>query len=85
MGGTESTEVTAGIWGFLVFFGLALACWFLFRSMNAHLRRMRYAEREQMLAGEGGFTKEHNAPAIDSASGADEDPIGASERAPRQR
>ena len=50
MGGVESTEVTAGIWGFLVFFGLALACWFLFRSMNGHLRRMRYAEREQMSA-----------------------------------
>lgn len=53
MGGNESVEVTAGIWGFLVLFGLALACWFLFRSMNAHLRRMKFTEREQ-ARGAGG-------------------------------
>lgn len=48
MGGNESVEVTAGIWGFLVLFGLALACWFLFRSMNAHLRKMTFQQREQV-------------------------------------
>lgn len=47
MGGTQSTQVTAGIWGFLVLFGLALACYFLFRSMNTHLRRVKFAEREE--------------------------------------
>ena len=48
MGGNESVEVTAGIWGFLVLFGLALACWFLFRSMTAHLRKMTFQQREQV-------------------------------------
>lgn len=71
MGGTESTEVTAGIWGFLVFFGLALACWFLFRSMNAHLRRMKYVEREREW--------EAAHPEAGSPNVTD-DPIGAPER-----
>ena len=84
MGGTESTEVTAGIWGFLVFFGLALACWFLFRSMNAHLRRMRYAEREQQLRGEGGFAEEQN-PAVDAVLAEHDDPIGAAEHTKPRR
>ncbi|RNI22261.1 hypothetical protein [Flexivirga caeni] len=43
-GGNESVAVTAGIWGFIVLFGLALACWLLFRSMNNHLRRAQWQE-----------------------------------------
>lgn len=66
MGGNESVEVTAGIWGFLVLFGLALACWFLFRSMNNHLRRMKYLEREE-AAGRAADVSGH---------GEDDDPIG---------
>lgn len=66
MGGNESVEVTAGIWGFLVLFGLALACWFLFRSMNAHLRKMTFTEREQSVG-----PRE-----ADSAPRGDDDPIG---------
>lgn len=76
MGGTESVEVTAGIWGFLVLFGLALACWFLFRSMNAHLRRMTYREREEQAM--------NSVPGREPGAGAagqdtlpvDDDPIG---------
>jgi hypothetical protein len=45
-GGNESVAVTAGIWGFLVLFGLAIACWLLFRSMNKHLRKTQW-EHEQ--------------------------------------
>lgn len=68
MGGNESVEVTAGIWGFLVLFGLALACWFLFRSMNNHLRRMKYLEREE-AAGRGAGDAAEPRPE-------DDDPIG---------
>ena len=43
-GGNESVAVTAGIWGFVVLFGLAIACWLLFRSMNNHLRKAQWQE-----------------------------------------
>ncbi|MFC6708107.1 hypothetical protein [Flexivirga alba] len=43
-GGNESVTITAGIWGFLVLFGLAIACWLLFRSMNNHLRKAQWQE-----------------------------------------
>lgn len=45
-GGNESVAVTAGIWGFLVLFGLAIACWLLFRSMNNHLRKLKWQEEQ---------------------------------------
>lgn len=47
MGGNEDVSTTAGIWGFLILFGLALVCWLLFRSMNNHLRKVRYAAAEE--------------------------------------
>lgn|GEM_PF-1214871 len=37
-------EITAGLGGFLVLFGLALAVWFLGRDLTRRLRRMRRAE-----------------------------------------
>lgn len=43
-GGNESVAITAGIWGFIVLFGLAIACWLLFRSMNNHLRKAQWQE-----------------------------------------
>lgn len=43
-GGNESVAVTAGIWGFIVLFALAIACWLLFRSMNNHLRKTQWQE-----------------------------------------
>ncbi|MBB2894546.1 hypothetical protein [Flexivirga oryzae] len=45
-GGNESVAVTAGIWGFLVLFGLAIACWLLFRSMNNHLRKAKWQDEQ---------------------------------------
>jgi len=45
-GGNESVAVTAGIWGFLVLFALAIACWLLFRSMNNHLRKTQWQEEQ---------------------------------------
>lgn len=73
MGGNESVEVTAGIWGFLVLFGLALACWFLFRSMTAHLRKMTFQQREQVLEN----TRTAGARSEESpVTPEDDDPIG---------
>lgn len=45
----ESTTITAGLGGFIVFFALAVATWFLVRNMNARLRRMRYREEQEKL------------------------------------
>ncbi len=36
-----------GIWGFIAFFVLAVALWFLVRNMNTRLRRMAYRDRER--------------------------------------
>ena len=50
----ESVDVTAGLGGFLAFFLLALALYFLMRNMNARLRRLAYREeQEARAAGEG--------------------------------
>ncbi len=52
MGGNEATNVTAGIWGFLILFALALACWFLYRSMSKHMRNVRLKEEHRSTAGQ---------------------------------
>lgn len=50
----ESVDVTAGLGGFLAFFLLAVALYFLMRNMNVRLRRMAYREeQEAKAAGEG--------------------------------
>ncbi|MDQ3528031.1 MAG: hypothetical protein M3424_09190 [Actinomycetota bacterium] len=41
---TTGVEVTAGLGGFLVLFGLALVVWFLGRDLSRRLRRMRQRE-----------------------------------------
>jgi len=46
----ESVDVTAGLGGFLAFFLLALALYFLMRNMNARLRRMAYREEQAAKA-----------------------------------
>ncbi len=51
MGESEPTNVTAGIWGFLILFGLAIACWFLYRSMSKHMRNVRMQEESRSAAG----------------------------------
>ncbi|MDE9367209.1 hypothetical protein PZ938_16440 [Luteipulveratus sp. YIM 133132] len=47
--GEASTQVTAGLGGFVVLFCLAVACYFLFRGMNKRLRGVRYREEQQAL------------------------------------
>ncbi len=41
-----------GFLAFLVFFCLAIAVWIISRSLNKHLRKIRFAEREEELARE---------------------------------
>ena len=43
----ESVDVTAGLGGFLAFFLLAVALYFLMRNMNTHLRRLSYREERE--------------------------------------
>lgn len=45
---TTSVEITAGLGGFLVLFGLALVLWFLGRDLSRRLRRMRLREEERL-------------------------------------
>ena len=51
--GDMSVDITAGLGGFLAFFLLALALYFLMRNMNARLRRMAYREEQEAKSGEG--------------------------------
>ncbi|AKU15991.1 hypothetical protein [Luteipulveratus mongoliensis] len=50
--GSASTQITAGLGGFVVLFGLAIVCYFLFRSMNNRLRGVRYREEQEQKARE---------------------------------
>ena len=63
MGEEEATNVTAGIWGFLILFLLAMACWVLYRSMNRHLRNVRLqneANVREQQDGEGVRAQQHD-------------------------
>lgn len=50
----ESVAVTAGLGGFLSFFLLAVALYFLMRNMNARMRRMAYREELEAKAAKDG-------------------------------
>ena len=56
MNTTVSTNVTAGLGGFLAFFVLAVALWLLMRNMNARLRRMSFREEAEARAAQAGPT-----------------------------
>jgi hypothetical protein len=43
----ESVDVTAGLGGFLAFFLLAVALYFLMRNMNTRLRKLAYREEQE--------------------------------------
>lgn len=49
MSGANQT-VSGGIGGFLAFFLLALALWFLVRNMNTRLRNLSYREEAEVVA-----------------------------------
>lgn len=46
-GEAEGSSASSGFLGFVVFFALALAVWFLVRNMTGRLRRMNYAETQR--------------------------------------
>jgi hypothetical protein len=50
----ESVDVTAGLGGFLAFFLLAVALYFLMRNMNTRLRNLAYREEQEGRAADGG-------------------------------
>jgi len=50
----ESVAVTAGLGGFVSFFLLAVALYFLMRNMNSRMRRMAYRAEQEAKAAEGG-------------------------------
>jgi hypothetical protein len=50
----ESVDVTAGLGGFLAFFLLAVALYFLMRNMNTRLRRLAYREEQEAGAADDG-------------------------------
>ena len=60
----KSVDVTAGLGGFLAFFLLAIALYFLMRNMNVRLRRLSYREEkeanEAKVADEGSLPDEPN-------------------------
>ena len=43
----ERVDVTAGLGGFLAFFLLAVALYFLMRNMNTRLRNLSYREERE--------------------------------------
>ena len=47
MSGGGNLPIGPGIWGFIAFFVLAIALWFLVRNMNSRLRRMAYRDRDR--------------------------------------
>jgi hypothetical protein len=48
-----SVDVTAGLGGFLAFFLLAVALYFLMRNMTSRLRRMAFREQQDARAAQG--------------------------------
>jgi hypothetical protein len=54
----ESVDVTAGLGGFLAFFLLAVALYFLMRNMNTRLRRMAYREEQEAKTADGGSLRD---------------------------
>ena len=43
---TPTTDVSPGLWGFVVFAVLAVALYFLMRNMNSRMRRMSYRQKD---------------------------------------
>lgn len=85
---STSVEVTAGMGGFLVLFGLMIVVWLLGRDLTRRLRRMRLAEdqrvgtvlrerEERGREGHGGRDEGRvSQPQDREDDGEDRDPIG---------
>jgi large-conductance mechanosensitive channel len=75
----ESVDVTAGVGGFLAFFLLALALYFLMRNMNARMRRMQYREEQEAAERAEGTERAEGATAAETANGPGQTPGHGSE------
>jgi hypothetical protein len=89
MSGGGNLPVGPGIYGFIAFFVLAVALWFLVRNMNSRLRRMAYRDRdraEQLAAtadGDGTTADRPRAATADPAAGGPDDDPRPDGEAPR--
>ena len=75
----ESVDVTAGLGGFLAFFLLAVALYFLMRNMNVRLRNLSYREERESTATDPGSPGSPGSPrdrpdSADPESGQKDDP-----------
>lgn len=73
----ESVAVTAGLGGFLSFFLLAVALYFLMRNMNARMRRMAYREELQAKSEQDGGSDPGPGPDQPDSSGPGDGPADA--------
>jgi hypothetical protein len=71
----ESVDISAGLGGFLAFFLLAVALYFLMRNMNARLRRLAYHE-EQAARSDQGQGQPPEAGPDDGPKGPEDGPKG---------
>ncbi len=76
----ESVAVTAGLGGFLSFFLLAVALYFLMRNMNARMRRMAYREELEAKTEQDGGPGPGPGPGPDQPDSSDP---GIAQRRPR--
>lgn len=86
MGEAEATNVTAGIWGFLTLFILAMVCWLLYRSMSKHLRNVRLmqeaSDAQKSQSPRDATTKTTSTPSKDEPSTDDGEPIAQRDQSP---
>ncbi len=73
MSGGGNLPVGPGIWGFIAFFVLALALWFLVRNMNSRLRRMAYRDRDRAEEFAANADVDGSKPARTAADGPEAD------------
>jgi hypothetical protein len=69
MSGGGNLPVGPGIWGFIAFFVLAIALWFLVRNMNNRLRRMAYRDRDRAEEFAASADADGSKPARSAAEG----------------
>lgn len=64
----SDVEITAGLGGFLVLFGLALVVWFLGRDLTRRLRRIRHREAQLQREREGARPEQTGEPPSDEVT-----------------
>ena len=70
-----SVDVTAGLGGFLAFFLLAVALYFLMRNMTSRLRRMAFRAEQEARAAQGQQVDDGQGPSPSDTSGPQGGPV----------